>query len=184
MSRVVIIRGPHAGSVVDHEASAGAFFRVHAAIPGALRNALALLSGRPRHGPSVLYRVFSRAAPTDERADFYAAAWCEEHDTFADRCPHTPDRPTRRWVRFGPRRDQTALDAGAPGTRASKWHALKNWRQVEEPWLAACDLIVYGPVIEEFRHEVLTPVDVPICRNCKRLMGLEERMPRLKGNGR
>lgn len=175
MRRVVVVRGPHAGQVIEHEPADGAFFRVRAQLAGAGRRALAALTGRPTRGRSVLYRVFSRAAPTDERAEFYAAAWCEQHDTFADRCPHAPDRPTHRWVRFGPRLDQTKLDAGAPGTRASKWHEMKNWRQVEEPWVTICDLIVYGPIIEEFRHEVLTPVGVPVCRNCKRLRGLGER---------
>lgn len=124
-----------------------------------------------------LYRVFSQAAPDDENGELYAAEWCGECDTFADRCAHAPDRQVRRWVRFGPRFDRTKLDPDAPGSRESKWHLLLNWRQLDEPWITACDLIVYGPIIEEYSHAILTPVGVPMCRHCKHLAGVQERMP-------
>lgn len=175
MSRVAIVRGPHKGTIVEHSPEHGPFFRVHSERTLAGR-VLALAIGRPLRGPSVLYRVFSEAAPFDrDRADVYAGAWCEEHEAFLDRCPHAPEDPRmRRWVRFGPRFDQTQLEAGAPGTRESKWHLLKSWRQLEEPWITVCELIVYGPVIEELRHRVLTPVDAPICKGCKSIAGLVE----------
>jgi len=177
--RVEIIRGPHEALVFEHELDAGVVFRVHPGASGALGRAVARPRGEMAVDRPVVYRIFTRAAAYDSGADLYAAEWCEGHNAFADRCPHAPDRPVLRWVRFGPRADQTGLEAGAPGTRESKWHALKNWRQVEEPWLAACALVVYGPIIEEYRHEVLTPIGVAMCRHCKRILGRQERGPGL-----
>jgi hypothetical protein len=176
--RVEVVSGPHKTLVFEHELSEGVIFRVHPGASGALGRALAKLRGQAIGRP-VLYRIFSRAAPDDSGADVYAAEWCAEHAAFADRCPHAPDRPTRRWVRFGPRTNQTQLLAGSPGTRESKWHALLNWRQVEEPWVAVCELVVYGPIVEEYRHEVLTPIGSPTCKGCKAKLGLTERGPGL-----
>lgn len=178
MSRVAVVRGPHRGQVVEHAAEHGPYLRLHAerSLGGRV---LAVALGRPLRGPSVLYRVFSEAATFDrDRADVYAAAWCERGcEEFADRCEHAPEDPRlRRWVRFGPAPLQTRLEAGAPGTRESKWHLLKQWRQLEGPWICACDLIVYGDPIREFRHRVLTPVDGPMCRGCKRVAGVTERI--------
>lgn len=173
--RVEIVRGPDHGQVFMHDTARGLTFRVSPDDLGLLEHTLAKLQRRALPTQPVLYRMFTRAAPYDRGADAYAAEWCAEHDAFADRCPHAPDAPIRRWVRFGPRRDQTQLFAGAPGARESKWHLLQNWRQVEEPWLAACELVVYGPIVEEYRHAVLTPIGMPMCKNCKKVAGVEER---------
>jgi hypothetical protein len=173
--RVVIVRGPHKGAtILDHEG--GEFIGF---VERDTRSALERVADRfrRRSDPAprkTLYRIFSKAVAGDDRADVYAAAWCIDHDTFADRCPHAPPTNKRRWVRFGPRLNQTQLEAGSPGTRESKWHLLKNPRQVEEPWLAACELIVYGPLVEEFHSELLTPTNAPMCRNCKRIAGVVE----------
>jgi hypothetical protein len=175
--RVVIVRGPHKGAVLIDELS-GPFFRFHERDRRSpLRRYADRVRGRaPEVAAPVLYRIFSRANADDDRAEVYAAEWCEEHDAFRDRCPHTPPTPTRVWARFGPRRDQTGLEAGAPGARESKWHLLSNDRQVQEPWLTACDLIVYGPIIEEYRSPVLTPIGAATCRNCKSRAGVGERL--------
>lgn len=177
--RIVIVRGPHKGAILIDELS-GPFFRFHERDRrGTLQRAVDRLRGRePELAPPVLYRIFSPAATDDERGDLYAAEWCEEHDALRDRCPHEPPSPTRVWARFGPRRDQTGLEAGAPGARESKWHLLSNDRQVAEPWLTACNLIVYGPIIEEYRNPVLTPIGMPMCANCKSFAGLRERILR------
>ncbi|HEV8656943.1 MAG TPA: hypothetical protein VGR85_15665 [Candidatus Limnocylindria bacterium] len=177
--RIVIVRGPHKGAVLIDEIS-GPFFRFYEPDRRSpLRRYADRIRGRePELAPPVLYRVFARAATDDERGEMYAAEWCEEHDAFRDRCPHTPPTPTRVWARFGPRRDQTKLEAGAPGTRDSKWHLLSNDRQVAEPWLTVCELIVYGPIIEEYRNAVLTPIGAPMCRGCKSFAGLRERILR------
>lgn len=175
--RVVIVRGPHKGVIVDDDLG-GPFFRFHERDRrGAMQRGVDRIRGRaPQLAEPTLYRVFSKALPDDERAELYAAEWCEEHDAFIDRCPHSPANRTRVWARFGPRGDQTKLEAGAPGTRESKWHLLSNDRQVDAPWLTACDLIVYGPLVEEFRHVILTPIGAPMCRNCKAKAGLHERI--------
>lgn len=175
MTRIAIVRGPHKGEVVQHEASDGPFFRVRTT-PRIVDRAVALLRGEPTRGRAVMYRVFTEAAPNDrDRADLYAAAWCEDHQDFTDRCPDAPDAAfTLRWVRFGPAPLQNKLEAGSPGTRESKWHLLRDWRQIEPPWLAACGVIAYGPIVEEFRHLKLTPMGVPMCRGCKRIVGQVE----------
>jgi hypothetical protein len=172
--RVAILRGPHKGLVLEHDGTAFLSIRRDRT---PLEVLVDRIRRRPPPGPPAMYRVFSRALADDrDRADLYAAEWCIEHEAFRDRCPHAPPSRTRVWARFGPRRNQTALDAGAPGARESKWHLLSNDHQVAEPWLTACDLIVYGPVIEEYRHAVLTPIGMPMCRNCKKRLGLEEQV--------
>lgn len=175
--RVRIVRGPHRGTIItDHDG--GPYIGLVARDPrSAFDRALDRLRRRPDPPPQrTLYRIFSRAVSDDDGADVYAAAWCAEHDAFRDRCPHAPPALVRVWVRFGPRYDQTGLDAGAPGARRSKWHLLANPRQVDAPWLTSCNLIVYGPVIEEYRNAVLTPIGAPMCHNCKRVAGVVESM--------
>lgn len=163
VSRVYLVDGPHKGRVVPHELAHGLYLR---------RRAL--------RGPEVresLYRLFSPASlEARDVADFFAAQWCSACDIFRDRCRHGAPPTTRRWVRFGPRFDRTKLAADAPGSRESKWHLLRRADQPQEPWLTACDLIVYGPIIEEYRHAVLTPIDAPMCRHCKQAARVEERI--------
>lgn len=160
--KVVIVQGRHKGTRLEgHEGGPFFTFTDHA-------------RDSPQNPPA-LYRIFSKARPDDDRGDVYAAEWCQEHDAFRDRCPHAPPGRRRVWARFGPRRDQTQLEAGAPGTRESKWHLLANDRQVAEPWLTVCQLIVYGPIIEEYRSIGLTPIGAPICKNCKAFAGVGER---------
>jgi hypothetical protein len=170
------VKGPHKGAIIlEHEG--GEFIGFVAKDPrSSFQRALDRLQRKPDPAPRrTLYRIFSKALPIDERGDVYASEWCADHDTFRDRCPHEPPSPTRVWARFGPRRNQTGLEAGAPGTRESKWHLLANDRQVQEPWLTACQLIVYGPIIEEYRSRALTPIGSPTCANCKRIAGIQER---------
>lgn len=167
MSRVAIVRGPHVGEVLEHNVSDGPFFRMRTRVSFVDR-AIALVRREQIAAPAALYRVFGEAAPSDrDRADVYAAAWCEEHDAFVDRCPCAPeDAFTLRWVRFGPAPLQVRIEAGAPGTRESKWHLLRDWRQLEGPWVAACGIVAYGDIVEEFRHLVLTPMGRPMCKGC------------------
>lgn len=161
LSRIYLVDGPHKGEVVSHEPAHGPYLR---------RRALRGLEVR-----ETLYRIFSVArSDAHDVADHFAGEWCAPCDMLRARCRHAPVVAARRWVRFGPRFDRTKLAADAPGSRESKWHLLRRADQPQEPWLTVCELIVYGPVVEEYCHAVLTPIDAPMCRRCKRSAGMEE----------
>lgn len=159
MSRIYLADGVDKGAIVAHDVSARLFVR-RTASDGAL----------------TLYRIFGEAqASSRDVCDLLAGEWCERCAMLRARCAHQAELPTRRWARFGPRFDRTGLHPDAPGSRESKWHLLRRADQAQEPWLTVCDLIVYGPIVEEYANPVLTPTDAPMCRRCKRIAGLDER---------
>lgn len=161
MSRVYLADGAGKGAIVAHDAARTPFVR-----------------RLVRDGSVTLYRIFG-AAPASSRdiCDLLAGEWCEACRMLRARCAHQPAPPTRRWARFGPRFDRTSLDPSAPGSRESKWHLLRVATQASEPWLTACGLIVYGPIVEEYANPVLTPIGEAMCRTCKRIAGVAERVP-------